>query len=177
MRKDEQSQSEEEETDEKQKQKRVRWEVQASRCWRNKPHDHLPSSFTPWVAQGWATRELGLFGETGQVPGKTRSHHKCNVTLLFLYFFGKNKIMCFFIMQNKNIKYSTEFRINNLAIKPSWAQRLPLGKGTFPRYHYVVGDTSFGPMLVTRTLNHFSIYTFNLNLGICVSIQVLPLQS
>lgn len=98
---------------------------------RHKPHDHLPSIFTPRVAQGWATRQLGHFRETGQVPGKTRQCYKCKVTLLFLYFFRKNKIMCFLIMQNRKINYLTEYKITNLAVKPSWAPGQPFGQRYF----------------------------------------------
>lgn len=42
---------------------------------------------------GWHSSPC--FRETGQVLRNTHPHHKCKIALLFLCFFGKNKMMHF----------------------------------------------------------------------------------
>lgn len=75
------------------------------------PHDHL-LSFTPWMDRAGLQENSVTLGKQGKYQGNHAN--LTNADLCFFFYVSLGKTMDFLIMQNSKIKYSAEYRINNL---------------------------------------------------------------
>lgn len=74
-------------------------------------HDHL-LSFTPWMDRAGLQENSVTLGKLGEYQGKHAN--LTNAGVCFFFYISLGKTMDFLIMQNSKIKYTAEYRINNL---------------------------------------------------------------